>query len=140
MQSHQDRHDHPTVDNPSFASTAQSGHSASTGVSVLEPYVPPNVPHRLPQVVRVATPSSMDLPLEVRFLIILTVRLAEVHGLASAANSTPREICPREICRMGSHSRLSCPLSACRGDLYSGTFVRELRFPGNLRTAGAAAA
>ena len=132
MQSHQDRRDHPTVNDPSFASTAQSGHSVSTGVSILEPYIPPNVPHGLPHVVRIATPSSMDLPPEVRFLI---VRLAEVHGLASVANSTPRE-----ICRMGSHSRLSRPLSAWRDDLYSGTFLRELRFPGNLRTAGAAAA
>ena len=99
MQSHQDRRDYLTV-------------------SILEPYVPPNVPHGLPP--------------EVRFLI---ARLAEVHGLASAANSTPRE-----ICRMGSHSRLSRPLPGYRDDLYSGTFLRELRFPGNLRTAGAAAA
>ena len=82
--------------------------------------------------VRIASLSSMDLPPEVRLLI---VRLAEVHGLASVANSTPRE-----ICRMGSHSRLSCPMPACGDGPYSGTFVRELRFPGNLRTAGAAAA
>ena len=135
MQSHQDGPDHPTANGPSFASTAQSGHSASTSVSVLEPYVPPNVPHGLPHVVRIATLPSMDLPPEVRNLIILIVRLAEVHGLASVANSTPRE-----ICRMGSDSRLSCLMSACGDGLHSGTFVRELRFPRNLRTAGAAAA
>ena len=98
MQSRQDRHDYPTVDGPSFASTAQSGHSASTGVSVLEPYIPPNVPHGLPHVVRYATLSSMDLPLEVRFLIIMLARFADVHGVASVANST---LC--EICRIGSH-------------------------------------
>ena len=121
MQSHQDGSDHPTANGPSFASTAQSGHSASTGVSVLELYVPPNVPHGLPP--------------EVRLLLLLTVRLAEVHGLASVANSTPRE-----TCRMGSHSRLSCPMPACGDGLHSGTFVREPCFPGNLRTAGAAAA
>ena len=135
MQSPQDKRNHPTVDDPSFASTAQSGHSASTGVSVLDPYIPPNVPHGMPHVARIASLSSMDLPPEVRNLIILIARLAEVHGLASAANSTPRE-----ICRMGSHSRLSRPLPGYRDDLYSGTFLRELRFPGNLRTASAAAA
>ena len=98
MQSHQDRRDHPTVNDPSFASTAQFGHSVSTGVSILEPYIPPNVPHGLPHVVRFATLSSMDLPLEVRFLIIMNARFADVHGLASVANST---LC--EICRIGSH-------------------------------------
>ena len=98
MQSHQDRHDYPTVNDPSFQSTAQSGHSAGTAVSVLEPYVPPNVPHGLPHVVRFATLSSMDLPLEVRFLIIMIARFADVHGVASVANSTLGE-----ICRIGSH-------------------------------------
>ena len=47
--------------------------------------------------VRYATLSSMDLPLEVRFLIIMIARLADVHGVASVANST---LC--EICRIGS--------------------------------------
>ena len=135
MQSHQDRPDYPTANGPSPASTAQSGHSAGTAISILEPYIPPSVPHGLPQVIRIATPSSMDLPPEVRLLIILIVRLAEVHGLASVAHSTPRE-----ICRMVSDSRLSCPMSACGDGLHSGTFVREPRFAGNLRTAGAAAA
>ena len=48
--------------------------------------------------VRYATLSSMDLPLEVRFLIIMIARFADVHGVASVANST---LC--EICRTGSH-------------------------------------
>ena len=71
MQERQDRHDYPTVDDPSCPSTAQSGKSSGTADSALEPYVPPNVPHGLPHVVRYATLSSMDLPLEVRFLIIM---------------------------------------------------------------------
>ena len=98
MQSHQDRRDYPTVDVPSSPSTLQSGKSSGTAVSALEPYVPPNVPHGLPHVVRYATLSSMDLPLEVRFLIIMIARFANVHGVASVANST---LC--EICRIGSH-------------------------------------
>ena len=98
MQSHQDRRDYPTVDDPSSPSTLQSGKSSGTAVSALEPYVPPNVPHGLPHVVRYATLSSMDLPLEVRFLIIMIARFANVHGVASVANST---LC--EICRIGSH-------------------------------------
>ena len=98
MQSHQGRHDYPTANDPSFASTPQSENSAGTGVSVLEPYIPPNVPHGLPHVVRYATLSSMDLPLEVRFLIIMIARFANVHGVASVANSTLGE-----ICRIGSH-------------------------------------
>ena len=40
----------------------------------------------------------MDLPLEVRFLIIMIARFANVHGVASVANSTLGE-----ICRIGSH-------------------------------------
>ena len=98
MQNHQDRPDYPTANGPSFASTAQSGGEVSTAVSVLEPYTPPNVPHGLPHVVRFATLSSMDLPLDVRFLIIMIARFADVHGVASVANST---LC--EICRIGSH-------------------------------------
>ena len=98
MQQRQDRSDYPTVNDPSFASTAQSDNSASTAVSALDPYVPPNVPHGLPHVVRFATLSSMDLPLEVRFLIIMIARFADVHGVASVAIST---LC--EICRIGSH-------------------------------------
>ena len=98
MQSHQGRHDNPAVNDSPFASTAQSDNSARTAVSALEPYVPPNVPHGLPHVVRYATLSSMDLPLEVRFLIIMIARFANVHGVASVANSTLGE-----ICRIGSH-------------------------------------
>ena len=98
MQSHQDRSDYPTVDDSSFPSTAQSDNSAGTAVSALEPYVPPNVPHGLPHVVRYAALSSIDLPLEVRFLIIMIARFADVHGVASVANST---LC--EICRIGPH-------------------------------------
>ena len=98
MQSHQDRRDYPTVNDSQFPSTAQSDNSAGTAVSVLEPYIPPNVPHGLPHVVRYATLSSMDLPLEVRFLIIMIARFADVHGVASVANSTLGE-----ICRIGSH-------------------------------------
>ena len=98
MQESHDRPAYPTVNDPSFASTLQSDNSARTAVSVLEPYVPPNVPHGLPHVVRYATLSSMDLPLEVRFLIIMIARFADVHGVASVANSTLGE-----ICRIGSH-------------------------------------
>ena len=98
MQERQDRPNHASVGNPPFPSTAQSDNSAGTTVSVLEPYVPPNVPHGLPHVVRFATLSSMDLPLEIRFLIIMIARFADVHGVASVANST---LC--EICRIGSH-------------------------------------
>ena len=98
MQERQDRQDYPTANGPSLASTAQSDNSAGTAVSVLEPYIPPNVPHGLPHVVRYATRSSMDLPLEVRFLIIMIARFADVHGVASVANSTLGE-----ICRIGSH-------------------------------------
>ena len=98
MQERQDRHDYPTVNDPSYASTLQSDNSAGTAVSAFEPYVPPNVPHGLPHVVRFATLSSMDLPLEVRFLIIMIARFADVNGVASVANSTLGE-----ICRIGSH-------------------------------------
>ena len=98
MQSHHDRHDYPTVDDPAFASTLTSAENASTTVSAFEPYFPPNVPHGLPHVVRYATLSSMDLPLEVRFLIIMISRFADVNGVASVANSTLGE-----ICRIGSH-------------------------------------
>ena len=98
MQSHQGRHDYPAVNDPSFASTQQSDNSVRTAVSALAPYIPPNVPHGLPHVVRYATLSSMDLPLEVRFLIIMIARFANVHGVASVANSTLGE-----ICRIGSH-------------------------------------
>ena len=98
MQERQDRSDYPTVNDSPFPSTLQSDNSAGTAVSVLEPYVPPNVPHGLPHVVRYATLSSMDLPLEVRFLIIMIARFANVHGVASVANSTLGE-----ICRIGSH-------------------------------------
>ena len=98
MQESHNRPAYPTVGDPSFISTAQSGHTDRTAVSAFEPYVPPNVPHGLPHVVRYATLSSMDLPLEVRFLIIMIARFANVHGVASVANSTMGE-----ICRIGSH-------------------------------------
>ena len=97
MKERPDRPDYPTVDDPSFASTLSSGVPAGTDVSTLEPYIPPNVPHGLPHVVRFATLSSMDLPLEVRFLIIMLARFANVDGVASVAVST---LC--EICRIGS--------------------------------------
>ena len=58
----------------------------------------PNVPHGLPHVVRFATLSSMDLPLEARFLIILLARFADRSGLASVALDT---LCA--LCRIGSH-------------------------------------
>ena len=74
-------------------------HDNGTAVSALKPYVPPNVLHGLPHVVRYATLSSMDLPLEVRFLVIMIARFADVHGVASVANSTLGE-----ICRIGSHN------------------------------------
>ena len=97
MQERPDRPDYPTVDDPSIASTLSSGGNAGTAVSTLDPYIPPNVPHGLPHVVRFATLSSMDLPLEVRFLIIMLARFANVDGVASVAVST---LC--EICRIGS--------------------------------------
>ena len=97
MQERPDRPDYPTVDDPSIASTLSSAENAGTSVSTLEPYIPPNVPHGLPHVVRFATLSSMDLPLEVRFLIIMLARFANVDGVASVAVST---LC--EICRIGS--------------------------------------
>ena len=97
MQERPDRPDYPTVDYPSIASTLSSGGNAGTAVSTLDPYIPPNVPHGLPHVVRFATLSSMDLPLEVRFLIIMLARFANVDGVASVAVST---LC--EICRIGS--------------------------------------
>ena len=97
MQESQHRPDYPTEDDPSFSSTLSSAGNAGTAVATLEPYIPPNVPHGLPHVVRFATLSSMDLPLEVRFLIIMLARFANVDGVASVAVST---LC--EICRIGS--------------------------------------
>ena len=97
MQERPDRPDYPTVNDPSFSSTLSSGGNAGTSVSALEPYIPPNVPHGLPHVVNFATLSSMDLPLEVRFLIIMLARFANVDGVASVAVST---LC--ELCRIGS--------------------------------------
>ena len=97
MQDRNNRPDYPTVGDPSFSSTLTSAGNAGTSISALEPYIPPNVPHGLPHVVRFATLSSMDLPLEVRFLIIMLARFANVDGVASVAVST---LC--EICRIGS--------------------------------------
>ena len=113
MQESHDRPAYPTVGDSRFPSTLQSDNSAGTAVAALEPYVPPNVPHGLPHVVRYATLSSMDLPLEVRFLIIMIARFANVHGVASVANSTLGE-----ICRIGSpsHSRALDQPGVRRGD------------------------
>ena len=97
MQDRNDRPDYPTVGDPSFSSTLTSAGNADTSISALEPYTPPNVPHGLPHVVRFATLSSMDLPLEVRFLIIMLARFANVDGVTTIAVST---LC--EICRIGS--------------------------------------
>ena len=94
MQSH-DAYPDPSARSPGAHG---NGTTVDTSVSVLEPYIPPNVPHGLPHVVRFATLSSMDLPLEVRFLIVMIARFANVHGVASVANST---LC--EICRIRSH-------------------------------------
>ena len=97
MQERQDQRDYPTVDDPSLSSALSSAGNIGTAVANLEPYIPPNVPHGLPHVVRFATLSSMDLPLEVRFLIIMLARFANVDGVASVAVST---LC--ELCRIGS--------------------------------------
>ena len=97
MQEHQDQRDYPTVDDPSLSSALNSAGNVGKAVATLEPYIPPNVPHGLPHVVRFATLSSMDLPLEVRFLIIMLARFANVDGVASVAVST---LC--ELCRIGS--------------------------------------
>ena len=86
----------PTNEGSPIAGTSPA--TASAKRDLLEPYIPPNVPHGLPHVVRFATLSSMDLPLEVRFLIIMLARFADVNGVASVAAAT---LC--EICRIGSH-------------------------------------
>ena len=97
MQGH-DAYPDPSASSPGAHDNGTTATTVGTAVSALEPYVPPNVPHGLPHVVRFATLSSMDLPLEVRFLIIMIARFADVHGVASVANSTLGE-----ICRIGSH-------------------------------------
>ena len=97
MQGH-DAYPDPSARSPGAHGNGNTATTVDTSVSVLEPYTPPNVPHGLPHVVRYATLSSMDLPLEVRFLIIMIARFADVHGVASVANSTLGE-----ICRIGSH-------------------------------------
>ena len=82
-------------------SSPVAGQSPSTGSTkrdLLAPYIPPNVPHGLPHVVRFATLSSMDLPVEARFLIIILARFADQAGMASVALDT---LC--DICRIGSH-------------------------------------
>ena len=143
MQERQDQHDYPTVDDPSFASTLQSDNLAGTAVSALEPYIPPNVPHGLPHVVRFATLSSMDLPLEVRFLVIMIARFADVNGVASVANST---LC--EICRIGSHHTverwisLASDVGILRKEPGKGGKDRkskQLHVPGRGQTLGATA-
>ena len=97
MQDRNNRPDYSTVGDPSFSSTLTSAGVPGRSISALEPYTPPNVPHGLPHVVRFATLSSMDLPLEVRFLIIMLARFANVDGVTTIAVST---LC--EICRIGS--------------------------------------
>ena len=92
MQERQHRPDYPTVDDPSVASALESAGNAGTAVSILEPYKPPNPPHGLPHVVRFATISSMNLPIQVRFLIIMLARFANVDGVASVAVATLCEI------------------------------------------------
>ena len=97
MQNHDDLQVSERTDgSPPVAGTWPSGRS--TKRDLLEPYVPPNVPHGLPHVVRFATLSSMDLPVEARFLIIILARFASPAGLASVALDT---LCA--ICRIGSH-------------------------------------
>ena len=110
MQDRQDRPDYPSVGDPSFPSYPISGGGARAYVAALEPYTPPNVPHGLPHVVRFATLSSMDLPLEVRFLIIMLARFADVNGVASVAAAT---LC--EICRIGSHHTVDRWLALAAG-------------------------
>ena len=97
MQGH-DAYPAPSASSPGTHDNGTTATTVGTAVSALEPYIPPNVPHGLPHVVRYATLSSMDLPLEVRFLIIMIARFANVHGVASVANATLGE-----ICRIGSH-------------------------------------
>ena len=97
MQGH-DAYPDPSASSPGAHDNGTTATTVDTSVSALKPYIPPNVPHGLPHVVRYATLSSMDLPLEVRFLIIMIARFADVHGVASVANSTLGE-----ICRIGSH-------------------------------------
>ena len=78
-----------------------AGQSPPTGSpkrDLLEPYIPPNVPHGLPHVVRFATLSSMDLSVEARFLIVILARFADHSGMASVALDI---LCA--ICRIGSH-------------------------------------
>ena len=97
MQGH-DAYPDPSASSPGAHGNGTTATTVDTSVSALKPYIPPNVPHGLPHVVRYATLSSMDLPLEVRFLIIMIARFANVHGVASVANSTLGD-----ICRIGSH-------------------------------------
>ena len=108
MQSGQDRPDYPTVDNHSTWSETESGEGTSTAVSALEPYVPPNVPHGLPHVVRFATLSSMDLRLDVRFLIIMLARFAYDDLERPAYTASGRRFFSR---------RLSNPLLARKNDI-----------------------
>ena len=93
MQERQHRPDYPTVDEPSVASALESAGNAGTAVSILKPYKPPNPPHGLPHVVQFATVSSMNLPIQVRFLIIILARYANVDGVASVAVTTLCELC-----------------------------------------------
>ena len=97
MQNHDEPH--ASAHTNAIPSVAEATHPEETARrDPLDPYVPPNVPHGLPHVVRFATLSSLDLPIEARFLIIILARYADVNGVASVALDT---LC--KICRIGSH-------------------------------------
>ena len=97
---------------------------AGTAISVLEPYTPPNVPHGLPHVVRFATLSSMDLPIDVRFLIIMLARFAErARGGVSGQLHPVRDLPDR----VPSHRRALDQPGRRLGDTAQGTREREER-------------
>ena len=112
MQSSQDRPDYRTVDNHSNWSETESGEGTSTAVSALEPYVPPNVHHGLPHVVRFATLSSMDLRLDVRFLIIMLAPFAYDDLKRPAYTASGRRFFSRRL----SSPLLSNPLLARKNE------------------------
>ena len=92
MQKQSQSPDYPSVDDASNAAALEA--AATNGHhSVLDPYKPPGVPHGLPHVVNFATISSMNLPIQIRFLIIMLARFANYDGVASVAVSTLCETC-----------------------------------------------
>ena len=97
MQNHEDLQVSARTDVSSPVAVPSSS-TSTVKRDLLEPYIPPNVPHGLPHVVRFATLSSMDLPVEARFLIVTLARYADQSGMASVALDT---LCA--ICRIGSH-------------------------------------